>query len=35
MNVNKTKICIIEKRKSNHTFVWKINDGIVEVVDKF
>jgi len=25
----------LKKRKSNHNFVWKINDEIVEVVDKF
>ena len=35
INVNITKICIFEKRKSNHNFVWKINDEIVEVVHKF
>ena len=31
INVNKTKICIFEKRKSNHNFVWKINEEIVKV----
>ena len=35
INVNKTKVCIFEKRKSRHDFIWKVNDEIIEIVDSF
>ena len=35
INVSKTKICIFEKRKSRHNFVWSINDENIEIVDSF
>ena len=35
INVNKTKICIFEKRKSNCNFNWTINEEPVDIVDEF
>ena len=35
INVNKTKVCIFEKRKSNHDQRFYINNEIVEIVDSF
>ena len=35
INVNKTKICIFEKRKSVCNFRWFINQDLIEVVNEF
>lgn len=35
INVNKTKICVFEKRKQVNNFVLKLNDEQIEVVDNF
>ena len=35
ININKTKICIFEKRKSNCTFRWNINQQAINIVDEF
>ncbi|XP_053386465.1 uncharacterized protein LOC128550759 [Mercenaria mercenaria] len=35
INVQKTKICVFEKRKSHHNFNWFINGEQIEVVDHF
>ena len=34
-NVNKTKICIFEKRKQRHNHKWKIDNEKREIVDIF
>ena len=35
INVNKTKVCIFEKRKQAHNEEWKINGDKIEIVDNF
>ena len=35
INVNKTKVCIFEKRKQVHNEKWNINGENVEIVDTF
>ena len=35
INVNKTKICIFEKRKSTCLYSWTINQQALEIVDEF
>jgi hypothetical protein len=35
INVSKTKICVFEKRKTNHNFEWNINNEKIEEVDNF
>ena len=35
INVEKSKICIFEKRKSIHNFVWAINNKELEIVENF
>lgn len=35
INVNKTKVCIFEKRKQRHNFVWTINNEQIEEVEQF
>jgi len=35
INVNKTKICIFEKRKSRCSYSWLINNEFIEIVDNF
>ena len=35
INVNKTKVCIFETRKSHHNYQWTINEQIIEIVDSF
>jgi hypothetical protein len=35
IKVNKTKICILKKRKQVNNCVWKINAEQIEVVDDF
>ena len=33
INVEKSKICIFEKRKRNHNFLWSINIKELEIVE--
>ena len=35
INVNKTKVCIFEKRKQIHNESWNINGENIEIVDNF
>ena len=35
INVNKTKLCVFETRKSQSNFQWYINDVAIEKVDNF
>jgi len=35
INVNKTKICIFEKRRRQNNFEWYINDEKLEIVESF
>jgi len=35
INVNKTKVCVFEKRKVNRNIKFYINKELVEVVDNF
>ena len=35
INVNKTKICIFEKRRTRCNFVWSVNEDNIEIVDSF
>ena len=35
ININKTKICIFEKRKTVNNFVWVINGEAIDIVDSF
>ena len=35
INVNKTKICIFEQKKTKCNFIWKIDNECIDVVDSF
>ena len=35
INVNKTKVCVFEKRKSNCAFRWSVNGANIEIVNEF
>jgi hypothetical protein len=35
INVDKTKICIFEKRKSRHNYTWFVDNEPIEIVDSF
>ena len=35
INVNKTKICIFEKRKQRHNYEWQIDNEKLDIVDNF
>ena len=34
-NVNKTKVCVFETRRTKHNFEWFINNDTIEEVEKF
>ena len=34
-NVNKTKVCVFEKRRTKHNFEWFINNDKIEEVETF
>jgi len=35
INVKKTKVCIFQKKKTKHNYLWSLNNEIIEIVDKF